>query len=503
MVKKGLDRYDLFSLGIIIFVVIFQISRFNYLPQFIDDYYHLHVAENFLKSGGWVGVSFWDYAPIGRPHLYPPFYHFLIAGLLKLGFSPLTSLKILGVSIPVIFFLVLWLLLRGIFSTLFSFLAVLVSFSSFSFYMSLDANIPATLGIIFFLFSLFFLRKNRVLSSSILLAFCIYTHSGISLSFIISLIIFCLVYPEKTKILKVVSLGVFLGACLFAHQLRYIKFLEVNILKEAYFTHYNFLIITLGLAGLFSCLKRRGFYSWILGITLGFEIVFLKYPYRFFSAQGLFSLCLLSASFLESVFLALKSMRLKRGLFLLVIFYSLFINSSMVLEEGKPMFRFLNSTFSELSTGRFYDFLKFRNFIYPKFFSSLEEVILGNTEPTDIISSNIKPVAVLLGSLTNRAISTSIFAETKSFLNFNPYLVSKLIIWIKSPLPRDKEERLLKGYVERFKWEKIFENDIAYVYKNMFYFNVKSFKSPFPFPWVFLAGFLALGIILLERKMSF
>ncbi|HEC69931.1 MAG TPA: hypothetical protein ENI31_06600 [Candidatus Omnitrophica bacterium] len=497
---KKLDRYDLLSLGIILFVIIFQVSRFRFLPQFIDDYYHLLVARSFLKAGGWVGVSFWDYAPVGRPHLYPPFYHFLIAGLLKLGISGIISLRILGVVIPIVFFLSLWLILRKIFSTLLSFLVVLITFSSFSFYISLDANLPATLGIIFSFLSFYFLKKNKLVSSLISLTFSIYTHTGVFLAFVISLIVFSLISQDK-KAFKVIFSGFILGLPLFIHQLRYIEFLKLEILREMYFTHYNLLVIILGIAGIFFCLKKRGVYSWFPGLILGFEIIFLKYPYRFFSAQGLFCLSLLSAVFLESIFLKIRKAKFKRVLFFIVIIYFLFINSSIILEEARAKFRLLNSTFSELSTGRFYDFLEFREFTYPEFFFPLKRIVLENTDSQDIIASNNKIVAVLLGSITNRAISTSIFREVRPFLNFVPYSVSKIIIWVKSLFP-EKKDLLLERYVQRFKWEKIFENDIAYVYKNPYYKKITPFRAAFPFFYILLIIGGSLVAIFLELKFS-
>lgn len=106
--RFNLDRYDLASLGTIILIFIFLVVRFNYLPQYVDAYYHLSVAEGFIKSGGWVGWSWWDYAPRGRPQVYPPFYHFILVFLEKIGISGLNSVRVTEVIIPLIFFLSLW-----------------------------------------------------------------------------------------------------------------------------------------------------------------------------------------------------------------------------------------------------------------------------------------------------------------------------------------------------------------------------------------------------------
>ncbi|MCD6540046.1 MAG: hypothetical protein J7K37_05045, partial [Candidatus Omnitrophica bacterium] len=130
-------------------------------------------------------------------------------------------------------------------------------------------------------------------------------------------------------------------------------------------------------------------------------------------------------------------------------------------------------------------FLEFREFTYPKFFFPLKKIILENSDSQDIIASNNKIVAVLLGSIVNRAISTSIFGEVNPFFNFAPYSASRIIIWVKSLFP-EKKDLILEKYVQRFKWEKIFENDITYLYKSPYFKKVTPLKATFSFPYILL-----------------
>ena len=90
--NKG-SRFDLASLGLLIFFVIISVPRLNYFPQFVDGYYHLSVANGFIQSGGWVGWDWWCFAPFGRPHLYPPLYHLILVFLQNIGISGLNSLR--------------------------------------------------------------------------------------------------------------------------------------------------------------------------------------------------------------------------------------------------------------------------------------------------------------------------------------------------------------------------------------------------------------------------
>ena len=147
MRRAKLDRYDLASMGIIVLIILFFAIRFQYLPQFVDDYYHLSAANGFIRSGGWVGWSWWDFAPHGRPQIYPPVYHFLLAFLQKGGLSGLTSIRIAEVFIPCVFFFTLWYVIRFLTTSLSAFFTLLISSSFFSFYSAASANIPATLAL--------------------------------------------------------------------------------------------------------------------------------------------------------------------------------------------------------------------------------------------------------------------------------------------------------------------------------------------------------------------
>ncbi len=75
-----MDRNDGVSLALVILVFLslfFSRSRFIPLPP--DDYYHLAAARHLLETGSVPLWSTWEFAPIGRPHLYPPGFHWLIA----------------------------------------------------------------------------------------------------------------------------------------------------------------------------------------------------------------------------------------------------------------------------------------------------------------------------------------------------------------------------------------------------------------------------------------
>ena len=91
-----LIRWEYGIVVVIISFVIFFALRCDLYPVHLDSYYHLSMARAFEKAGGVVVKDFWQYAPYGRPNLYPPFTHLLLLVLVKLNFKLITALKLVS-----------------------------------------------------------------------------------------------------------------------------------------------------------------------------------------------------------------------------------------------------------------------------------------------------------------------------------------------------------------------------------------------------------------------
>ena len=87
--------WDFYSTIIIAMFSLTQIFRWMILPRSMDIYYHLLTAWGFIQSGGYSGWDFWEYAPVGRMHIYPPVFHIVLAFLIKLGMNKIILAKIL------------------------------------------------------------------------------------------------------------------------------------------------------------------------------------------------------------------------------------------------------------------------------------------------------------------------------------------------------------------------------------------------------------------------
>ncbi|OQX87468.1 MAG: hypothetical protein B6D55_03170 [Candidatus Omnitrophica bacterium 4484_70.2] len=453
--KDARRYFDLVSIGVILLATVLSLARFSYLPQYVDDYYHICVARGFLKSGGWIGWSWWDYAPFGRPQIYPPLYHLLLVFLNKLGFSFLTAVRISEAVIPGVFFFFLWRSLRIFNSSFFSLVCLLSLSGFFSFYSSLSANLPASLSLTFGFLSWYYLVRKKIISSSIFLLLSSYSHAGIFWIFVSSLVFLCFLKEYRKISLKVLVFA-FSGFSFFLlHQLRYLKYLRLELLRESYFIHLNIFIVSLGIISVFFFFKKNFRNLLFLGFLIGSGIVFIRYPYRLLSAQGIIGFTFFSSLLLENIFFSLR----RKMPFFLFLFLFLFLFQSTLNWKGEKIeLNLLDSTYYNYFTTRAFRLLEFTSLFWPRFYRPIIEVIKNNSRECEIISSNLKLTSQIFSALSGRPTSNSILYEVKPEEE-EVFRFAKVIVWMKT----EKRDYLLE---KKMGWQKVYENEIAYVFRN-------------------------------------
>ncbi|MEK6714727.1 MAG: hypothetical protein AABY43_01610, partial [Candidatus Omnitrophota bacterium] len=183
-----------------------------FFPLFIDVYYHLAVMLGFNQAGGYVTRAFWEAAPFGYPHFYPPLLHTVMLLLYKLGLSKIAIAKILDFLLYPSFLLAAWLIFRKVLSERFAFFALLVASSSYSFYLSFVNNPAASLALIICLCVFYCLARAKTIASAMLFGLSFYTHLGMGGLFAVVFFLYGLFNRENLKIcLKIVSGGVIIA----------------------------------------------------------------------------------------------------------------------------------------------------------------------------------------------------------------------------------------------------------------------------------------------------
>lgn len=490
--------YSLGFLVVIALVSIFSFIRFNYLPQFVDGYWHLSMAEGYLKSGGWIPFTWWDFAPSGRVSLYPPLYHILLAHLKMLGLPGIFCLRIFETSIIPVFFLILWWVFKNLVNRKFSFFLIFSLSSFFTFFSSLSANVPATLGLCWGVLSwFFFLNRERasLLKSAFFLGLIFYTHTAVGVGFLFSYLFVLLEKKYRHPVLKIILSGIIFALPFLLHQFLNRHYLSLKLMYEWRFIQFSLPLILGGAASvLFFIYKKntsscRSLFLLSCGFLSGLFISFFYYPYRFFSAQGSFAFALLFSLFV------ITQKCFSKKIIEISLLTLLFIHPLIYLKEGILRFSFFSSTYFHYLTGKMYDLLEFRPLYYPKFYEPIKEVILKYTKSNDIVTSNSPIIAEIFSALTQRPCGNSLLGEV-STLHKPHYQEAKIVIWIK-PLG-EKERSKFKNY------RTIYENDIAYIFLNSNYKNsLKPLKAKFTFLKIDLIFLFLIILVFLKRRNRF
>jgi len=476
MISDSKDqKWMLYSLLVIFLIFFYILLGWPLLPKFLDIYYHLSVAQGFDRAGGFTVHDFMQYAPGGRPHLYPPLFQLLILFLMKLIPDSLTIGRLMDLLIFPLFLVTIWFFIRSLFYERLAFFTVLIAASFYSFYLSSSNFIPVTICFIFGLLSLLALEKKRFISSVLLLSLTFYTHAQIPWFFLLAYIVYAVLSKKNLRItLSIVVLSLLFAAPIIFYLLKNIHFYKPALAYENFILEFNLLLI-LAVFSFRKIFREKHSYYLLISLTIAALPFIFSYPYRYLSGQGLLGLILLASLGIDNIYNALTRYFIQpkkekfRALLTISIFVFLIIFSPTISISRSREVKFLpfNSTyFNLISLDKDIQRSNEQSVTSSKFISELVGIVKENSEEEDIIFSNLDFIGTMLAALTMRADSRGMLNEVPPPLREDPISNAKLIIWFKDP--EGKIDPELAKVVSGYKLIPIAETEIAYVYKNSF-----------------------------------
>jgi hypothetical protein len=483
-----------FSRLIIFMFTGLQLLRLVRLPQFMDIYYHLQVAWGFIQAGGYSSWDFWEYVPFGRPHIYPPLFHILLALFIKLGISVIFIAKFFESAIPVIFLLIIWQFIRKNYGEQLGFFVVVAFSSSFIFSISLANHIPSSLALILGFLSFGEFLKKRVLRAVILLILCFYTHLSVPWFFVLSYIFYAVMDKDSRKN----SLRVVFYALLLALPILISEFLRLPLIRLVgnrvpgqFYLQVKIFDYVLAGFGLFLAIKILPRYKLFVSLFLA-SFIFLAYPHRFFSAEGYIPIILFSALTMQFIWQKLKEItfRAKEAFIGALIVFILFISPTLYLSKSAGCSKvgykidWVDSAFSGLLLA------KGSSIWYPWMYLPVVDIIKANSNSQDVVYSDINAAGMILSSLSQRATFNGMFAEIRPSERMDPFLVSNIIV-----LSKDSSEEYLNGLINKYNLIKVKESKYFLVLKNPApVHKLKIIKAVFGFPAIISVFFLLAGL---------
>lgn len=407
------------ALAVLVVLIIFSLNKyFLFPPMFTDPSFHLAAANGFNRAGGVTVWDFWEFAPTGRPLLYPPLTHLILALILKIGLAPEQVIRFFSLLINPIILFTFWSVTKKIVNSKFALLALLINLISLDCFMKNTLVWPAVLALTFSLLTFGALYKNKVTSAIIFLSLAFYSHLELGHLAAITLFILYWLLPTFRQNIKKILL------CAYTLYLPYLLHLITNInylhsgafgpIESATVLYQNLKIfllpMILAILTIFLYFKKikiyrlslvdqpPGNYFLFIVSTVWFLTmvpIALTYPDRFLNIHAWYPLSLLAAlglSFILNYFVNLKNYK-PILVYLVTLLILIFFNPTLNL-AGKKIINFEHTTLTRLATFPNYPQKMVDVFgeIMPQ---QIIKKLIATTNPTDIVAV----ATPLLGSL--------------------------------------------------------------------------------------------------------
>ncbi|MBU7013546.1 MAG: hypothetical protein HXS43_01835 [Theionarchaea archaeon] len=210
---KNWTLLDYAALSLIIVETVVLALTWDFLPSAeLDTPYHLLMGKMFSDYDTVMLWDYYEYAPVGRPNLYPPLEHVLLwfmhdaTGAEWWDIGRFISL----IQYPLPLFTV-WFFSRKLFNPLTALASVVVLSATSDFWFWQVSVAPTALIISLYPLFLYAFYKKRIIESMVLMASFLYLHLGLPYVIILGVSIFSVVSLYKTKE-YIKQAGIVLGA---------------------------------------------------------------------------------------------------------------------------------------------------------------------------------------------------------------------------------------------------------------------------------------------------
>jgi len=450
------------------------IARWSTFPLVLDPYYHLLIAQQIADAGGPIAYEWWEYAPVGRPHLYPPMLHLVLAMGLKLGWAPLTVIRLVSVTFLPLLLLSLFLVVRRLFTPSLALTCVLVGMVPFSFHLHSAITLAATLGMIELLWLVDALEHGRCLAAGLLISLLCYTHLGLPLMALITVCCAAILRPAIWRVLLRASWGVVLAVPWYVHLIRYRAWFHPMPRLENTMVECMPLLYLAAALGLWSCWRMKGRAVWWLGCWTGFAALARHYPYRWLSGEGVLPIVLLAgmgvswlAERLVSIFQSsqqrqgssregnTRHLRASLG-----IVFLLFCSPTLLQTAHGWRWFWPDSAPAHLLSWPGVVRKEVDTSLYSPAVERLAREVARQTRPQEIIWSNAPYAIGLIAALAHRPIASAMFNEVAAPHSVDAVRAAHVVVWLKIG---DLPGMISQASLARYPLTLIAETDLAMV----------------------------------------
>jgi len=451
-------------------------KRWATFPLFLDPYYHLLIARQVVDAGGPIAYEWWECAPLGRPHLYPPVLHLVLAGLLKVGCDPVSALRLLSALLVPALLVTLYVVLRRLLTPSVALASLWMALAPFSWILHVTGTLASGVALIELLWLVVAVHERRSLAASVLLGLLFYTHLGLPWV-ALATYVWCWVlkvFRGQRGPLRPVGYGLLLAAPWLGHLLCHAHLLRITGRYENTAIEILPALYLLAAFGAWRCVKKAGPPRMLLGMWLGFSLMASPFLFRWLSGEGLLPVILLAGYGLEDVSRRLS----QRGacqrppwVGLAVLSGLVMAAPSVLVSPAAPLAgyktrvqcRWPDTTPFHLLNWPYVKRKATDLSLYTRLTERLAQTVEGVSHPGEILWSNATYTGGMVAVLAHRPMASAMFYETPATSAADPVAGAHLIMWLKlGPMPG------VMGFAQlsRYPLMRVAEDDLAIIFRN-------------------------------------
>ena len=440
-------------------------ARWPIFPVVLDPAYHVLIAQQVAAAGGPILHEWWEAAPAGRPHLYPPIFHLLLAVPLRLGGDPVTVIRFASVTLPPLLLLTLWLAVRRLFTPSLALSCLWIGVLPWVFHLHGAMALAAWLGLIELLWLVVALERGRALAAGLVFAMLCYTHLGLPWIALLALGCCALMRAALRATLRRASWALLLVLPWWWHLWSHRALLHAVPRFENTLTELIPLMTLAAVLGLWRCWRVGGRFVWLIALWVGFLALVPHYRYRWLDGEGMLPTVLLAGVGVEWLAQRLSRRHLTAEMMVCGLLVLVTFGPTLTVEQGRLEWRWVDSTPFHL--GRAPDAATGGRRLEMGVHGPKMEQLAGEverlTQPGEILWSNASYAGGWIAALIPRALSSLMLDEIPSLPSHDPIRSAHLIVWFKMPTlgggPTVEDLR-------RSPLERVAETDLAILFRN-------------------------------------
>ncbi len=446
-------------------VAILWAARWPTFPLLLDPAYHLSVALQMRDAGGLLAYEWWEAAPIGRVHLYPPAVHVLLSGLLGAGLSPITALRALSVTLMPALLASIWAVTRRLTTDDAALGALIAAIMPLSWFLYLTGTLASGLALIELLWLLAACRERRPVAGACLMALLWYTHLGvpwIAASTLAMIAVFDA--AVRRTILWSLGIGTLLTTPWLLHLARHASVLRVLARAENQAIDVAPALVLLALAGIWVSWRAGGAARWMIGLWAACSLMIGAFRFRWLSAEGVLPIALLAGAALDRFASRLARAPGTRPWALLGLGGLLALGPTWRVTDAGARWIWPDAAPWHLVNRERMTPSPLDLQLYGPQAERLVQAVRRVTSSGTILWCNAPYAGGLIAALARRPTSTAMLYEVPASAAFDPVGAAQVVLWMKiDPLPGSPA---LEPLIRRYGLVLIADEEVGTLFRN-------------------------------------